>query len=90
MGCTSFPRTFPPTLTTTALDCSSLEGVWDLLLKTDPEGPTLINCTARSRLIRSCDLLIRVLLQHTNFLEPDFVGVSLSLPEPIADYRVIS
>ena len=44
-----------------------LKVVWNQLLQADPEGPTLINCTARPRLIRFCDLLIRVLLQHTYF-----------------------
>ena len=63
------PVALTPMLTTTAFDRSSLEVVWDLLLKTDPEGPTLINYTARSRLIRSCDLLIRAPLQHTKSRE---------------------
>src|SRR6516164_9809694 len=56
-----FPQRSPPT----AFDRSSLEVVWDLLLKADPGGPAPIDYTARPRLIRPCDLLTRALLQHT-------------------------
>jgi hypothetical protein len=44
-----------------------LGSVWDLLLKADPEGPSLISCAAchpHGYLVHS-ELLIRVLLQHT-------------------------
>src|SRR5262249_44219669 len=41
-----FPQRSPPT----AFDRSSLEVVYDLLLKADPEGPSFIDCTARPRL----------------------------------------
>ena len=44
-----------------------LGSVWDLLLKADPEGPSLIYCAAcypHGYLVHG-ELLIRVLLQHT-------------------------
>src|SRR6267142_2324817 len=44
-----------------------LGSVWDLLLKADPEGPSLIDCAAchpHGYLVHG-ELLIRVLLQHT-------------------------
>jgi hypothetical protein len=44
-----------------------LGSVWDLLLKADPEGPSLISCAAchpHGYLVHG-ELLIRVLLQHT-------------------------
>jgi hypothetical protein len=63
--CTSFLALFLQRPPPTALNRSSLEVVWDLLLKAGPEGSTLIDYTARPRLIRSCNLLIRVLLQRT-------------------------
>ena len=65
LTCASYSRAFPPTLTTTALYRSSLEVVWDLLLKADPEGPALICCAACAHgyLVHG-ELPIRVLLQH--------------------------
>ena len=44
---TGFCPPFPATLTTSALIPPQLTVVWGLLLQTDPEGPTLIGCTAR-------------------------------------------
>jgi hypothetical protein len=60
-------RAFIPTLTTTAFLPQQLGSVWDLLLKADPEGPSLIYCAAcypHGYLVHG-ELLIRVLLQHT-------------------------
>src|ERR1700730_3801679 len=48
-----------------------LGSVWDLLLKADPEGPSLIYCAAcytHGYLVHG-ELLIRVLLQHTKAKE---------------------
>jgi hypothetical protein len=47
-----FVAPFPWTLTTGAFDPSSSRAVWDLLLQADPEGPTLIFCAAKHRLIK--------------------------------------
>ena len=42
---------FPRTLTTLAFDKSSSGVVWDLILLSDPEGPTLISCAVRLLLV---------------------------------------
>jgi len=42
-------RTFDPTLTTTPIETQQLGLVWGLLLKADPEGPTLISRAACPR-----------------------------------------
>ena len=80
-------RAFPPTLTTTALYRSSLESVWDLLLKADPEGPSLIYCAAfdpHGYLVHG-ELLIRVLLQHTEAKKIERLRFPFSTPPPLVD-----
>src|SRR5882672_6962841 len=61
--------------------------VWDLLLKADPEGPSLIYCAAfypHGYLVHG-ELLIRVLLQHTKAEKVERLRLPFSTPLPLVD-----
>jgi NAD(P)-dependent dehydrogenase (short-subunit alcohol dehydrogenase family) len=63
-----------------------LGSVWDLLLKADPEGPSLIYCAAchaHGYLVHG-ELLIRVLLQHTQAEE--VAGTAVYLASRASDF----
>jgi hypothetical protein len=65
-----------------------LGSVWDLLLKAEPEGPSLISCAAchpHGYLVHS-ELLIRVLLQHTKAQEVEGLRLPFSTPLPLVHY----
>ena len=62
-----------------------LGSVWDLLLKADPEGPSLIYCAAchaHGYLVHG-ELLIRVLLQHTKTEEVKHLWFSIASLLPV-------
>src|SRR5467141_3803978 len=64
-----------------------LGSVWDLLLKADPEGPSLISCAAchsHGYLVHG-ELLIRVLLQHTKAEKVEGRRLPFSTLVPVAD-----
>src|SRR6266581_7080587 len=64
-----------------------LGSVWDLLLKADPEGPSLIYCAAcypHGYLVHD-ELLIRVLLQHTKAEKVERLRFPFSTPLPLVD-----
>src|SRR2546425_3155 len=64
-----------------------LGSVWDLLLKADPEGPSLIYCAAcdpHGYLVH-VELPIRALLQHTKAEKVERLRLPFSTPLPVLD-----